>query len=68
LNPSPQLALDEPVQAIGNRPLAGIAAVQIDRRSSWAAMAHPVHQLTQRGPGRRGERVTSVAEVMEVRF
>jgi hypothetical protein len=37
LNPDPQLALYQPAQAIGNRPLASIAAMQIDQRGPRAA-------------------------------
>jgi hypothetical protein len=46
LNPAPQFAFYQPVQAIGNRPLAGIAAMQVDQRGPWAAMAHSVHQFS----------------------
>jgi hypothetical protein len=31
-----------------------------------AAMAHTVHQLTRRSPGRRCEGITSLAKVVEV--
>jgi hypothetical protein len=68
LNPSLQLTLYKPAQAIGNSPLARIAAVQVDQRSPRAAVAHPVHQLTQRGPSRSRERVSSVAEIVEMNF
>jgi hypothetical protein len=66
LNPYPQLALYEPVQAIGNRLLASVAAVQIYQLGTWAAVAHTVYQLTQRSPGRRREGVASMAKVVEV--
>jgi len=66
-NPAPQLALYEPVQAIGNRPLASITAVQIDQRGPRTAMTHPVHQLTQRGPCYRRQRVTRVVQIMKMR-
>ncbi len=53
LNPALKLAFYEPAQAIGDSPLTGVAAVQVDQRGPRAAMPHPVHQLTQRGPGYR---------------
>jgi hypothetical protein len=62
-HPALQLALYEPAEAISDNPLAGIAAVQVDQRGPRAAMTHPVHQLTQRGPCYR-QRVTGVAQVV----
>jgi len=46
--------------------LPGIAAVQVDQRSLWAAMAHPVHQLAKRRASRGGQRVSGVAQVVEM--
>jgi hypothetical protein len=48
-----QLTFYELAQAIGDCPLAGVAAVQVDQRGPWAAVAHAVHQFAERGPGRR---------------
>ena len=50
LNPALQLTLYELAQAIGDSPLTGITAVQVDQRGPRAAMPHPIHQLAQRGP------------------
>jgi hypothetical protein len=50
-----QLVLAEPVEAVGDRPLAGVAGVQVDQRGLAAAVAHPVHQFAQRDLGRGSE-------------
>jgi hypothetical protein len=66
LHPAMQLALYELAGAIGDRPLASIAAVRVDQRGPGTAVAHPVHQLAERGSGHRTERVASMAKVMKV--
>jgi len=67
LSPTLQLAFYELTQTIGDHPLASIAAVQVDQRGPGAAMAHPVHQLAERGPGHRRQCVAGVAQVVKMR-
>jgi hypothetical protein len=47
-----QFALGEPAEAVGDRPLAGVTGVQVDRCGPGTAVSHPVHQLAQCGSRR----------------
>ena len=47
-------------------PVAG--HVLVDQRGPRAAVPHPRHQLPRTGPGRRGQRVARVPEIVEVQL
>src|SRR4029077_5634959 len=64
---APDLALYQLAEAIGDRPLACVTAVQIDERGARTAVAHTIHQLAQRCPGRSRQRIAGMAQIMEVR-
>jgi hypothetical protein len=62
-----QLPGRQVAERVGDLPLPLVGRVQVDQRRPRAAVAHPRHQLPQVRPSGRGERVSGMAQVVEMR-
>jgi hypothetical protein len=63
---APQLLGGQVPESIGDLRSPFVGGVQVDQRGPGAAPAHPGHQLPQIRPGRRGQIVSRVPQVMEM--
>lgn len=57
---------DQGFHRVGDLAVGPLRGVLVDQRGTHAVVAHPGHQVTQRGTAQRSERVAGVPQIVEV--